>query len=614
MSSNTKSQYSSSYQKGQSTGDIKEVDMGIESSNLFGIYRNMLLIAGERKPAVRKNMLLAVFAAVFEGLALLCFFPILQILFSQNLNPKPLWLWVGVMAVLVLFESLFRWKVNKLNHSENYVDVGHGLKTQVAHKLKELPLETLFSKRTGEITDVVAGNTEDVVMMMSTVATMVIRPIVVPILMIVACAFISWPIAVLMLFLFPLSIPLYLMNKKIVSRATTETMQANKKLMADLVEFTQGISVLRATGAIHHHKTGVKQSIQRLEDIQKKSRLQELVPNFLMAVLVEMGLWLVVMLGVWLIFNAHLSIASLIAIVIITTRFAEPMTLFLAFAQGFEVFEKGLSSIRKMMQMNSFDVQQTSSEIKDFSITLENVSYHYPDDQTNALDNLSIHIPSKNMTALVGSSGCGKSTLIRMLMRYGDSQSGCIKIDDVDIRAVPQDKLMSYFSVVFQDVYLFDESIYDNIALGRADATKEDIFQAAKLAHCHQFIEQLPNGYDTVVGEIGSKLSGGEKQRISIARAILKNAPIVILDEPTAALDTQSEVAVQKAIDTLVKDKTVIVIAHRLSTITHAKNIIVLEQGALVEQGPHKTLMQKEGRYAKLWEAQRSAKIWRVGD
>lgn len=592
--------------------------LGQEGSGLIDMYRNMLLIAGDQKPAVIKNLIFALLASIFEGLALLCFFPILQALFSTELNVDSLWLWVAIMSGLVVIESLFRWKVNKLNHSEHYVDVGHSLKMQVAKKLRALPLETLYSKRTGELTDVIAGNTEDVVMMMSTVATMVIRPIVVPAIMVLACLFISWPIAVLMLLLFPLSIPLYVMNKKILNHSTKQMMQANKTLVSDLVELTQGVSVLRSTGAIHRQETGIKQSIQHLENIQKKARGQELLPNFLLATLVELGLWLVVMLGVWLIFHQHLDIASLIAIVIITTRFAEPMTLFLSFAQGFDVFEKGLSSIRKMMQMPTLALQQNEqpapSKPAEFSIGCEQLSYHYPDDKTNALNELTLSIPAKSMTALVGPSGCGKSTLIRMLMRYGDPQSGCIKIGGVDIRSLAQEELMSYFSVVFQDVYLFDESIYANIALGDASASKEDIIRAAKLAHCHDFIEQLPHGYDTVVGEIGSKLSGGEKQRISIARAILKNAPIVILDEPTAALDTESEVAVQKAIDTLVKDKTVIVIAHRLSTITHAKIIVVLEDGALVEQGGHESLMQQQGRYFDLWQAQLVAKVWRVND
>lgn len=586
------------------------------SSNIFDTYTNMLSISGAQRPKIVENIIFSALAAVFEGLALLCFFPILQSLLSSSFDSENLWLWLMLMGAFVIIESLCRWRVNKLSHSESYVNVGHSLKMKIAQTLRAVPLQTLYSKRTGELTDVVAGNTEDVVMMMNTVATMVIRPVVVPIFMVLGCLFISWPIALLMLLLFPLSIPLYLTYKKILTRVMGELQQANRTLAADLVEFTQGIAVLRATGAIKRNGGAMQESIQNLEDIQKQGHTKGFLPNFLLSTLVEMGLWLVVMLGVWLIFNEHLDIASLIAIAIaiITTRFAEPMTLFLSFAQGFELFDQGLASIRKLMQIKPLAVAEPPMDVNEFSIDIEQMSYHYPDDENHALDNLTLSIPAKSMTALVGPSGCGKTTLIRMLMRYGDPQSGYIKIGGVDIRHVPQETLMSYFSVVFQDVYLFDESIYANIALGHAQASKEDIIKAAKLAHCHDFIENLPNGYDTVVGEIGSKLSGGEKQRISIARAILKNAPIVILDEPTAALDTESEVAVQQAINTLVKDKTVIVIAHRLSTITHAQQILVLEEGKLVEQGAHAELVAKKGRYYDLWQAQLSAKVWRVND
>ena len=195
-------------------------------------------------------------------------------------------------------------------------------------------------------------------------------------------------------------------------------------------------------------------------------------------------------------------------------------------------------------------------------------------------------------------------------MRYADPQNGVIKIGGADIRHMEQDYLLSNFAVVFQDVYLFDASIVENIRMAKPDASDDEVKDAAKAAYCHEFIERLPDGYDTTVGDIGGSLSGGERQRISIARAILKDAPIVILDEPTAALDTESELAVQKAIDALVMNKTVIVIAHRLSTIAGADQILVIDQGELVEQGTHQELLKKEGKYNALWQAQLRSNAW----
>ena len=240
---------------------------------------------------------------------------------------------------------------------------------------------------------------------------------------------------------------------------------------------------------------------------------------------------------------------------------------------------------------------------QDAGVCFEHVSFRYLGRSKNALTDISFTAPAGSLTALVGGSGCGKTTLIRLIMRYADPQQGRILIGGSDIRALTQEDLMRQISVVFQDVYLFDDTIANNIRLGKANASDAEIEAAARTARCHDFIMAMPEGYQTRVGDIGGKLSGGEKQRISIARALLKNAPIIILDEPTAALDTESEVAVQQAIDALVQDKTVIVITHRLSTISGAQQIIVLSGGQVAESGTHSELLTQNGVYRRLWQA-----------
>ena len=240
---------------------------------------------------------------------------------------------------------------------------------------------------------------------------------------------------------------------------------------------------------------------------------------------------------------------------------------------------------------------------QDAGVCFEHVSFRYLGRSKNALTDISFTAPAGSLTALVGGSGCGKTTLIRLIMRYADPQQGRILIGGSDIRALTQEDLMRQISVVFQDVYLFDDTIANNIRLGKADASDAEIEAAARTARCHDFIMAMPEGYQTRVGDIGGKLSGGEKQRISIAHALLKNAPIIILDEPTAALDTESEVAVQQAIDALVQDKTVIVITHRLSTISGAQQIIVLSGGQVAESGTHSELLTQNGVYRRLWQA-----------
>ena len=230
----------------------------------------------------------------------------------------------------------------------------------------------------------------------------------------------------------------------------------------------------------------------------------------------------------------------------------------------------------------------------------------------DVLKDVSFSIPPKGITALVGPSGSGKSTVTRLIARFWDVKEGRILLGDRDIRDIDPEKLLSRVSMVFQDVYLFKDTIRNNIKVGRLNATQREIEWAARQACCHEFISRLPQGYDTPVGEGGCTLSGGEKQRISIARALLKDAPIVLLDEATASLDPENETQVQRAVNALVADKTVVIIAHRLKTIKGADNIIVLDEGRVVEQGVHGALLRQEGLYAKLWDLQRQSAGWRM--
>ena len=244
-------------------------------------------------------------------------------------------------------------------------------------------------------------------------------------------------------------------------------------------------------------------------------------------------------------------------------------------------------------------------------ICFENVSFSYLKGQ-NIINDISCSFKKNSLTAIVGPSGGGKSTMLKLIARFWDVDKGNIKIGGVPLTEIHPDNWLEKISMVLQDVYLFNETIRENIIFGNEKASEEDLIRAAKLAGCHEFIEKLPEGYDTVVGEGGSTLSGGEKQRISMARAILKNAPILLLDEPTSSLDAKNEVLVQKAISNLVKDKMVVMIAHRLKTIKNADHIIVLDKGRIVEEGNHKELLKKEGLYHKLWNLQNKSKEWKT--
>ena len=347
----------------------------------------------------------------------------------------------------------------------------------------------------------------------------------------------------------------------------------------------------------------LQQAIGTVETIQREALLAETLPNALLGSAVELIMLLVLLAGMTWVVGGSLNAWLLAALMAACIRFAKPLGQILSITSIYSMVQQGYARLREHLAIAPLPRVGTADAPARHDITFENVHYHYDANSEPVLRGVSLHIPERALTALVGPSGCGKTTLIRLIMRYADPQQGRVLIGGSDIRALTQEDLMRQISVVFQDVYLFDDTIANNIRLGKADASDGEIETAARAARCHDFIMAMPDGYQTRVGDIGGKLSGGEKQRISIARALLKNAPIIILDEPTAALDTESEVAVQQAIDALVKDKTVIVITHRLSTISGAQQIIVLADGQVAASGSHDELLAQNGLYRKLWQA-----------
>ena len=293
---------------------------------------------------------------------------------------------------------------------------------------------------------------------------------------------------------------------------------------------------------------------------------------------------------------------------VVGSRVFDPLTSALTNFAEFRYFSIAGGRILTLINEPEMEGERQAPATGD--IRFEHVSFAYQDKKV--LQDVSIAFPRNTLTALVGPSGSGKSTVMKLCARFYDPQQGRVLFDGVPMKDIEPESLMSRISMVFQDVYLFQDTIRDNIRFGKPGATDEEIIAAAEKACCHDFIMRLPQGYDTMVGEGGCTLSGGEKQRISIARAILKDAPIILLDEATASLDPENEVEVQKAIDTLIKGRTVIVIAHKLKTIMNADRIVVLEDGRVKEQGTHDELMRHEGLYARLWTIQEKSAGWTV--
>jgi ATP-binding cassette subfamily B protein len=321
-----------------------------------------------------------------------------------------------------------------------------------------------------------------------------------------------------------------------------------------------------------------------------------------------------IFVGTFLLTGGQINLVPLLLFFIIVVRIYGPTVVI--FTMLPQLFRFSVSTKRMHALMTTPIMEgDTEKQLTNWNIDFENVCFGYNAQNPKealVIKNLTMSIPSNAITALVGPSGSGKSTVSRLIARLWDVNEGTVKVGGVDVKTLDPEHLMSYMSFVFQNVVLFSDTVYNNIRIGKMDASKEDVMAAAKAACCDEFVHNLPDGYQTLLGENGSTLSGGERQRISIARALLKNAPIVLLDEATASLDPENEALIQQAISKLIAGKTVLVIAHRLRTVAGADKIIVLNEGKLVEAGTHDFLMNKKGLYERLYRIQQESLGWSV--
>ncbi|NEZ54393.1 ABC transporter ATP-binding protein [Adonisia turfae] len=579
---------------------------------MLNTYRRMMRVAGSHQPQLQTTLLLSVGASIIQGIIFALFFPLLSALMaSPGIDIQQVWRLLALFSFLVIGEGAIRWRELDFGWLTS-TDMAYDLRLRLAEKLRQMPLEELNKRQSGDLNIVMSGNVSEIVLWIGSLATLIIQTLIVPLMTVLVTLFIDWRLAVSLLLTFPLAIPIYRYTRDLVKRSLRDVSMADAEAASRIVEYIQGLPVLKSTGQVGASSQLLQAALDRQRQVQAKGERLITLPLVTMATLVEVGILLIISLGILFILQGSLSIPVLLALIVIAMRFTEPISQLIAYTSILDLMEVGLERVETVMAIPALPVHPASTQLTQFDITFEHVSFRYAQQQEWALRNVSFQLPSKSLTALVGPSGSGKTTITRLISRFADVQQGAIRIGGVDVGQVDATHLMTSISVVFQDVYLFDDTILNNIRMAKPEATDMEVEAAARSANCHEFIMRLAHGYDTRIGEIGGTLSGGERQRVSIARAILKDAPIVLLDEPTSALDTESEVAVQTAINHLIADKTVIVIAHRLSTITNADLILVLEDGEIVEQGTSGELLNQKGRYANLWNAQQQSQSWRI--
>jgi len=574
---------------------------------LVALYRRLMRSAGDQAPRLRASLVGLAGAAVLQGLALACVVPLLVAAATPAIAVR----WLAGMAALALAATALRWRAQGFDYDGHMAAATHALRTRLGEQLRRMPLEAVQDKRAGEVNATLLGNVDENFNYVLTVANMILQALVTPVVVALAMLVADWRLGLLVLLLFPVVIALYRRRQPFYGRDMRLLAEAHERTNGDILEYVQGLPSLRAARSEGPRAAVLQAGFAHLKKVQGDSQSAGSLPSLAIASVVELGLLLVVAIGACWVARGSLDLAVLAAVLVLLVRVAEPLATFVTYTAVFQLIDSALERIEALLAVQPLALRLPARRPTHFDVRFDQVEFRHVGAAHPSIRRLSAELPACGLTALVGPSGSGKSTLARLLMRHADVQQGAIAIGGVDLREMTSETLHGLISVVFQDVYLFDDTVLANLRMARPQATDAQVRAAARAAQCLEFIERLPQGWHTRLGDIGGRLSGGERQRISIARALLKDAPIVILDEPTAALDTESEVAVQAAIDALVRDKTVIVIAHRLSTIAAADLILVLDDGQIVQQGRHAQLIEIQGRYRSMWEAQGRVKRWR---
>ena len=489
-----------------------------------------------------------------------------------------------------------------------YEITAEGRKKVVSH-LKNLPMGFFNNRDPGAIGAYIVNDYKNIEEMVTHMIPQFFGALAMPIILVCCLFFYDWILALAAIAPILIAYPLIKLSTKLITIVGERHQKISRETSSRMLEYIQGIKLIKAFNLSGSKFTRLENTFRRFKEIS--IRLEALPGSTLTiaSIILNSGIILIILLGFSMLHSASLSLPVYILFLVMGVHAYQPFINAIIFFAEMNYMKLGVERTSELLNTQPLSSNKNISEVKDHNIQMNNINFCYHD--TKVIDNISLEIPERSMVAFVGPSGSGKTTLTRLISRFWDVESGSITLGGINIKDYTSDTLMSQISIVFQDVYLFNDTIYNNIRIGKEDASKEEIIAAAKLAQCHEFIEDLPDKYETIVGEGGSTLSGGEKQRISIARAILKDAPIILLDEATASLDPENELYIQKAINDLIQNKTVVMIAHRLHTVQAADKIFVIDKGHIKEEGKHEDLMKANGLYRSLWDEQQRAKGWK---
>lgn len=515
---------------------------------------------------------------------------------------------LGYIGIFILYILLSMW--SQTNNYLKAYNISSELRLKMGNKLKKISLSFFKEKDPGDVTSRLLSDVQKTELIISRLLPDMAAGIIAPIVLIILLAILNQVLVGIMVASVVVASVFLMAARKIVGVLGRKHIKAITDTSSRVLEYFRTIKLLKSYDMIGDKFATMDEAMLRLKKMSFRAEVWTGIPIQVFLFCLDVGYLMMLSAAAHMWAAGSLSIETLFSFAVIGFYFYEPIktlgTMLVEFrymsistkriGEIFETSEPSYNEVQKLPQKNN--------------VCFDNVCFGY--NQNAVLQKISCILPECSMTALVGPSGSGKTTMTSLIARFWDVQSGEVRIGGVPLTELEPDNLLSKLSMVFQDVYLFNDTIANNIRVGNLKASDEEVRRAAKLARCDEFIQDLSAGYETMVSEGGNSLSGGEKQRLSIARAILKDAPIVMLDEATASLDPENEAEIQEAIENLVRDKTLIVIAHKFKSIEHANQILVLDQGKILERGQHQELVNSNGLYARLWREQQRARGWKM--
>ena len=580
----------------------------------------LIEIAGTKRRLLIGAMLLAVITAIVQFVPIIAVYNILIELAEHALDPSLIdkayiWLWSYIALGAFFAFGVLTFASLMLSHIAAF-NILYEIRMQLVQKMVRLPLGFFSRRASGELKKIMSDDVERIELFIAHHIPDIVTALLFPLILVSYMFAVDWRLAIVVLAV--LAMAFYVMGrmytgKKIreVSKRYVETLG---RMNASIVEYTRGIQVVKtfteSTNAYRKLNDDIKEYRKFANEVNVQ--YQPTYVGFL--TILSSALLFIIPVAVWLLVGSA-SYATFVPVLLMFLFFGVavffPVLKLLWIGSFLNQNNMGVQKIDDILYMDEIEEPDIPRHPKDASVEFRNVSFAY--DTTPILKAISFISHPGTITALVGPSGAGKSTVAMLAARFWDVQSGEILIGGVPVKEIPTSVLMDNVAFVFQDNMLFFDTIEENIRMGNKTATFEEVARAACAAQCHEFIESLPNGYQTLVGEGGIYLSGGEAQRIALARAILKDSPIILLDEATAFADPENEGKILAAFSHLIKGKTVLVIAHRLSTITNADRILYVDKGVIAEQGTHEQLLALKGEYARMWETYNRAKRWTIG-